>query len=102
MPSKTGAVGGAGLSAGDTGLSTIAPAGAKVEGGTGVGLGRGVVNRSRNRSSRNFGVRRVRSTRASCPCSVRWRVSKKMVRPSGDQAIVFANTLARKLTGRGV
>ena len=69
-------------------------------GGFGPGVGVG-VNRSRNRSSRNFGVRASRSTRASWPVSVRWRVSNSRYVPSRLHAIEFANTLARKLTGRG-
>ena len=40
----------------------------------------GSVNRSRNRSSRNFGVRSVRSTRASWPASVRWPRVEEQIR----------------------
>src|SRR6185312_8703280 len=59
------------------------------EGDDGVRGFSGVENRSRNRSSRNLGARRMRSTRASWPFSVRWRVSKSRNVPSWLQAIAF-------------
>src|SRR5204862_6457969 len=59
----------------------------------------GVVNRSRNWSSRNFGSRGVRSMRATMLGSVRWLELNRINLPSLGQEMELPKELDRKLTG---
>src|SRR5207302_1612234 len=59
------------------------------------------LNKSRNRSSRNFGVFSTRSTRTIWLSSVRWLVSNRRYVPSGDHNTEPLFVLERKLTCRG-
>ena len=90
------------ISAGRRAVSAFAsPAGSGPPAGALAGSAFGSsLNRSRNPCSRNFGVRGTRSTRATCPGSVRWELSKNRDEPSGLQATPSAFVFARKPTGK--